>query len=137
MYPLLTTDPAVSANAVEKNCHGSSAVNVNTAYGTPSDGSFAIRPKTTVKMTIVKNGRMNAHKTPIEVCLYRTTMSRQARYPSSSRYSQTSARSSCASPRRGLMTVCKGREFNAEGPFPDRKRRNARVTRGAPDDKTS
>jgi hypothetical protein len=52
---------------------------VNTAYGTPSDGSFAIRPNTTVKMTIVKNGRMNAQSTPMLVCLYRTTMSRHAR----------------------------------------------------------
>ena len=44
-------------------------MNVNTAYGTPSDGSFAIRPNTTVKMTIVKNGRRNAHSTPMLVCL--------------------------------------------------------------------
>ena len=35
----------------------------------PSDGSLASLPKTTVKTTIVRNGRMSAQAAPITVCL--------------------------------------------------------------------
>src|SRR4029079_5751575 len=98
---------AVSPNAVAKNCHGKSAVKVSTAYGTPSAGNFAMRPKTTVKMTIVRKGRMKAQSTRGAFCLYRTTPSRQARKPRSSRYSHISPRSRLAMPRGGLMTLCR------------------------------
>ena len=40
----------------------------NTAYGSPSDGSFASRPKTSVKITSPASGCSNAHATPSIVC---------------------------------------------------------------------
>ena len=39
-----------------------------TAYGSPSDGSFASRPKTNVKMTSPASGCNTAHATPNSVC---------------------------------------------------------------------
>src|SRR4029077_5343377 len=50
-----------SATAVAKKLHGSIPAKTISAYGAvPSDGSWASLPKTTVKMIIVRNGRMMA-----------------------------------------------------------------------------
>src|ERR1041385_4155967 len=67
---------ADSLSAYANSCHGSSAVYANTGYGTPSDGTFASRPKNTLNTTIVKNGCRIAHAAPSAVCLYRTFTSR-------------------------------------------------------------
>ena len=58
---------SVSANA--NSCHGSSAQNANTGYGTPSDGMRASRPKKIVNTTIVVSGCRIAHAAPSAVCL--------------------------------------------------------------------
>src|SRR5215471_17239614 len=59
-----------SLSAVEKSVHGSIPQSTTRAYGAvPSLANPATRPKITVKMIIVRNGRMIAHATPITVCL--------------------------------------------------------------------
>src|SRR6476660_8635203 len=54
----------------EKNVQGSIPANTISGYGAaPSEGKFAIRPKMTVKMIIIKSGLISAHAPPITVCL--------------------------------------------------------------------
>src|SRR5579884_3991110 len=84
-----------------KNIQGTSAVRLNTEYGTPSEGIFARRPKNSVKISIVNNGCISAHPAPIAVCLYRTLISRQVRNSSSSRYCHSSRTFSPAQPVSG------------------------------------
>ena len=52
-----------------KYVHGSNAEYTKIGYGTPFEGNFANRPKTSVKTTIVRNGWRIAQATPIDVCL--------------------------------------------------------------------
>ena len=78
-FALLTRLPLDSDNALLKKCHGNIPAKTRIGYGTPPEGNFASFPNTTVNTTIVRNGRSNAHATPITVCLYRTSRSRQAR----------------------------------------------------------
>ena len=63
----------------QKNIHGTSATKLKSGYGTPSDGTFARRPKKTEKIIIVNRGCRTAQLAPSAVCLYRTLMSRQIR----------------------------------------------------------
>src|SRR5206468_3351472 len=72
--------PAASLRPLEKNVQGNNPAKTISGYGAePSDGSLAIRPKITVKTTIVSSGRITAQAAPITVCLYRTATSRQAK----------------------------------------------------------
>ena len=60
-------------SALEKKVHGSMPANTISAYGAwPSLGSLASLPNTTVKTTIVRNGRTTAQATPRAACLYST-----------------------------------------------------------------
>jgi hypothetical protein len=43
-------------NACANICHGTTPANTKSGYGTPSDGSFAMRPKSTVNNTIDATG---------------------------------------------------------------------------------
>jgi hypothetical protein len=58
-----------SARAVEKNCHGRSPHSTNNGYGTPPAGIFPNLPKTSVRISIVRKGRIKDHATPTTVCL--------------------------------------------------------------------
>src|SRR5262245_36910212 len=69
----------LSESAVEKNCHGSIPQKTRSGYLTPPDGILPSLPKTSVRTTIVRMGRISDQATPTTVCLYRTRMSRQAR----------------------------------------------------------
>ena len=53
----------------EKNIQGTSAVNAKSGYGTPSDGTFANRPKNSAKTAMVMIGWMIAQIAPSAVCL--------------------------------------------------------------------
>src|SRR5580698_4443266 len=64
-----------SVRAVEKNCHGSSAVYTSKTSGT-SDAVIFVMRRNATKTAIVKAGRMSAHATPRAVCLYLTRISR-------------------------------------------------------------
>src|SRR5688572_63889 len=65
--------------AFEKKVHGRIPAYAKMAYGSPSDGTRATRPKTSVKITIVSAGCRTAHSTPSTVCWYRTFSSFQVR----------------------------------------------------------
>src|SRR2546430_16642111 len=69
MLALVTRLLPLSASAVEKNCQGSRPQKTRMGYGTPSEGILAKRPKTTVRTTIVNNGRITPQATPTTVCL--------------------------------------------------------------------
>ena len=59
-----------SPRIVENRNHGSMPAKTMIGYGAvPSLGRLASRPKTIVKTTIVRNGRITAQATPITVCL--------------------------------------------------------------------
>ena len=60
-------DDAVSAN--ENSCQGRSPLNAKSEYGIPSDDTFASRPRTTVKITVVATGCKIAQAPPSSVCL--------------------------------------------------------------------
>jgi hypothetical protein len=53
---LLTRLLLEAVNAFAKSCHGNNPQNVNTGYGTPSDGIPASRPKKTLKTIIMNSG---------------------------------------------------------------------------------
>ena len=54
----------------KRKLQGSMPAKTINAYGAvPSEGSLASLPKTTVKITMVRNGRMSAQAAPITVCL--------------------------------------------------------------------
>jgi hypothetical protein len=54
-----------SLSPVAKNVHGSIPAKTMSGYGAvPSGGSLAMRPKTTVKTTIVRSGRITAQGHP-------------------------------------------------------------------------
>jgi hypothetical protein len=70
---------ALSLNAVEKKVQGRVAAATNSSRGVPS-GIFDSNNHPMNAITdSVSNGRMMLHNTPIAVCLYRTSKSRQAR----------------------------------------------------------
>ena len=62
---------AVSERA--NNCHGTSAQNVETAYGTPAMVGFLLlpssRPNSTLKTNMVVSGWITAHEMPSTDCL--------------------------------------------------------------------
>src|SRR4051812_7535118 len=66
---LPTSDDEPLVAAVAKYVHGTSAASENNGYGTPSDGTFASRPKKMVNTTIVRNGCSTLHPMPSTVCL--------------------------------------------------------------------
>ena len=74
---LLIKELAESLKAVDTNCQGRAAAVTRIILGTPSLGILKSHP-TSQNMVIVIAGRMIAHKIPIYVCLYRTTISRYA-----------------------------------------------------------
>src|SRR4029077_20989962 len=66
----------LSERAAEKNCQGSIPQNTSNGYRTPPDGMLPSFPKTIVRTTIVRTGRMSDQAMPTTVCLYRTRRSR-------------------------------------------------------------
>jgi hypothetical protein len=59
----------LSVIEVEKNCQGSIPQKTRRGYGRPLAGILPSFPKTTVRTTIVRNGRINDQLTPTTVCL--------------------------------------------------------------------
>ncbi len=55
-------------SALAKNCHGNIAAKTMIAYGaSPTEGSPATRPKTTVMINMLKNGWKSAQAAPATV----------------------------------------------------------------------
>ena len=70
MWEAPTIEFELDCIAFEKYCHGNKAENTIIGYGTvPSVGSFATLPNITVKIIMLRNGRIMLHATPITVCL--------------------------------------------------------------------
>jgi len=90
-------------NPSAKRVHGSNAESTKSGYGTPSEGIFAKPPKKIVKMTMVRSGWRTAQAIPRPVCLYRSLMSRSVKEVTSSRYAQSSCRSTGTHFRGGRM----------------------------------
>ena len=55
--------------AVEKNCQGSIPQKTSSGYGTPPEGIFPNFPKTNVRISMVRKGRITDQLTPTTVCL--------------------------------------------------------------------
>ena len=72
----------------------------------PSDGTFASRPNTTEKITILNSGRMMAQARPRTVCLYKILTSRRTMKYKRSLYARNSFQSTNWIPFRGSMIVC-------------------------------
>src|SRR5688572_7932123 len=98
--------------AVEKKVQGNNPASTNSGYGRSPAGTLAMRPKNSVKTTIISAGWSTAHATPSNVCLYRTFTSRQTRKYNSSRKRHSSAKLTSCQPEEGSMMVC-GRATNA------------------------
>ncbi len=59
-----------SDSAVETNCQGNNPAKTISAYGAaPSVGNLATLPNRMVNTTMVRKGLINAHVTPMIVCL--------------------------------------------------------------------
>src|SRR5262245_19078957 len=59
-----------SLSPVANNCHGNMPTRTSRKYGAPDGaGRRATLLNTSVSTTVVKNGLMKAHATPIAVCL--------------------------------------------------------------------
>src|SRR5207237_8580162 len=78
---------------VDKKLQTSRPVKAKSEYGTPSVVTRAMRPKTSVKISIIVTGWTIAHARPRTDCLYRTRMRCALNVRSKSAYCASSPRS--------------------------------------------
>src|SRR6478735_512766 len=100
-----TSDGAARETVLEKSVHASMLMNEKRKYGTPPEGSWATAPNTRAKMPAVARGWMSTQATPMNVCRYRSTMSRWPKRKATSRASHNSRQGGRANLPGGVMTV--------------------------------